>query len=373
MDNPILSFTTFAPATPNPDRAFYSQQNVLKQASTAAFGQATWHIDDVWSLTAGVRYTDDLKHASTRFRYVFYNPAFGLALNVTPTPVGDYIADPSFAGLQLKIHDTGVTSRLGVEYKPTDQTLAYLSYARGYKAGGFTLGDAVANNVTKPEHLNAYEAGVKQDFSSTLKADATVFYYDYRDMQIPVSALNATTGGVFARYTNFPKARMYGLELQATWSPTEALWLNANYTYLNAETREFCCAVDFTQTPTVAQDLKGRDLPRSPHNKAALAGTYTWTFQPGSLILGGSVAYNGAFYSNAFENPLFKVPGYTVANVSATWRSEDNRYELVGQVTNLFDNDYATRIDVGGANVAFAETRYLAAARSWTVLLRYRF
>lgn len=373
LDNPILSFTTFAAATPNPNRAYYSQQNVLKQASTAAFGQATWHLDDVWSITGGLRYTDDVKHASTRFRYVFYNPAFGRALNVTPSPVGDYIADPSFAGLRLKIHDHGVTGRLGVEYKPSDQTLAYASFARGYKAGGFTLGDAVANNITKPEHLNAYEVGIKQDFSAELQADATVFYYDYRNMQIPITALNATTGGTFAQYTNFPKARMYGLELQATWQPVEALWLNANYTYLNAQTREFCCAVDFTRTPTLGQNLKGRDLPRSPHNKAALAGTYTWRFQPGSLILGGSVAYNGSFYSNAFQNPIFKVPGYTVANISATWRSDDNRYELVGQVTNFTDKTYATSVGVAGSNLGFAQTRFLGAPLQWNALLRYRF
>ncbi|RYF99519.1 MAG: TonB-dependent receptor, partial [Caulobacteraceae bacterium] len=242
---PIFGTAPYPAALANPDRAYYQQHNILRQQSVAGFGQATWHVDDVWSLTAGLRYTVDSKRATTQFRYVFWDPRLGAAFESTQqTVVGDIWSQPEYAGRLLKLKNDGYTARLGAEYKPSDDLLAYASYARGYKAGGFTLGDATSNNVTDPETLHAYEAGVKYNFTPELRVQTSVFFYDYRDFQAPITAFNSITGGTFAQFTNIDKSEIYGLELEADWRPVEALWLNAGYTYLHGEIKEFCCAID---------------------------------------------------------------------------------------------------------------------------------
>ena len=367
LDRPILSFTTLALATPNPERLFYSQRNVRHTRSLAAFGDVVYHLDARWDLTAGLRLTEETARATTEIRYVFFNPAFGRSLDVTPA------ANKNLFNLR----NTDWSGRLGLDFHPTDDTLLYAKYSRGFKAGGFNLGNVTTttNNVTRREKLDAFESGVKHRFSSTLNVDATVFYYDYKDLQIPLTGFNPTTGTTFAQFTNVDKARIYGLEAQATWRPVEALFLNANYTYLNAETRKFCCAVDLTQVPATPMALDGKRLPRTPAHKAGIAGAYSWNFDPGSLILGANATYTSSQFQSALENRFLKIPSFTLVNASLTFRTADNRYDIVGQVSNVFDVDRVTNLELSGNNTTaggVTASKIYSGPRFWQAQLRYR-
>ena len=371
---PILSFATMAPAAPNPNRDFYSQRNVRRTRSIAAFGDVIYHLNDQWDVIAGLRYTEETARATTEIRYVFFNPAFGLALDVTPgLPSGGAGSSRNL----FKLQNTEFTGRLGVDYHPSDDTLIYAKYSRGFKAGGFNLGNVTSttNNITKPEILDAFEVGLKQRVSASLFGDVTGFYYDYQDLQVPLTGFNPTTGGTIAQFTNIDKARIWGIEGQATWRPVDAVWLNANYTYLNAETKSFCCAVDLTQLPATPRALDGKRLPRTPEHKLGVAGAYTWNFDPGSLIAGANVTYTSSQYQSALENPFLKIPDFTLVNASVTWRSADNRYDLVGQVTNVFDVDRVTSLELFGNNTTIGgvtASKVYSGPRFWQVQLRYR-
>jgi iron complex outermembrane receptor protein len=375
LDAPILSFNnTTILAAPNPDRDFYSQRNIRRTRSVAAFGDVVYRLSPQWDLIAGLRYTEESARATTEIRYIFFNPAFGLALDVTPgLPSGG----PGSSRNLFKLRNTEVTGRLGVDFHPGDDVLIYAKYSRGFKAGGFNLGNVTGttNNVTRPEVLDAFELGLKRRFSASLFGDITAFYYDYRDLQVPLTGFNPTTGGTIAQFTNIDKARIYGIEGQATWRPVEAVWLNANYTYLNGETKRFCCAVDLTQAPVIPQALDGRRLPRTPRHKLGLAGAYTWDFDPGSLILGANATYTSTQYQSALENPFLEIPDFTLVNASLTWRSADNRYDLVGQISNLFDVDRVTNLEIFGNNTTVGgvtASKIYSAPRFWQVQLRYR-
>lgn len=377
LATPVFSGAPYPAALSNPDRAYYQQHNILRQQSVAAFGEATWHIDDAWRLTGGLRYTIDSKRATTQFRYVYWNPLYGAAFDSTPLTVADDIWDaPEYAGKLLKLRNKGYTARLTAEYEPNPDTLVYATFAQGYKAGGFTLGDATANNVTDPEKLYSYELGAKRNLTPDLRLTGALFFYDYRDFQAPITAFNALTGGTFSQFTNIDRSEIYGLELEADWRPTSALWLQGGYSYLHGEIKKFCCAVDNTDRSlplNTPQDLSGNPMPRSPKHKFSLSGTYTWEFTPGSLILGASAAYQTSYNQSVFDNPLFKVKGYALVNSNLTWRAANNRYDLVLGVTNLTDEIYDTSISVGGANVDYAITHNLGGGRFYNIQLRYRF
>jgi len=373
MDAPIESFTTFAPAAPNPDRSFYQQHNVYKTNSLAGFGDILFHLNASFDVYGGLRYSVERGFATTQIRYVYYNPAYGLALDVTPgTPGGAAGSN----GAVFRYDDRAWTGRVGVDYHLNDDTLLYAKYSRGFLPSAFNLGNVntTTNNVAGQETLDAYEAGWKETFGPSFRADATVFYYDYHDLQIPLTAVNPVTKTAFFAFTNFPKSRSYGLELQGTWTPTSSLWLNANYSYLNAKTVSFCCGVDPTDPTTAAGvSLDGRVLPRSPKHKASVSGAYTWDFSAGSLILGGSVSYMSSQQQDAFDNPNYRIPAYALLNANVTWRSADNHYELSLQGTNLLDKVYPTRINNasdGGGGIAFAPV--LGAPQSIQAVLRYR-
>ena len=86
--------------------------------------------------------------------------------------------------------------------------MGYVSASRGFQSGGWNL-QTPQNPAFGPERLDAFEAGVKYaDRPGRFGADASVFYYDYSDMQ--VSAFTPV-GSVT---TNAASADLYGLELQ---------------------------------------------------------------------------------------------------------------------------------------------------------------
>lgn len=369
FDTPTLTFAPFAFAKPDPSRAFYQQHNTFDTVSKAAFGDVIVHATHDIDVYGGLRYSDEKGHATTSVRYVLFNPTFG-ALDVTPgTPFG--LAGPS--GATLDYHNTAWTGRLGMDYHLTDDALLYAKYSRGFKPAGFRVDNvtSVATNLAAPETLNAYESGWKQRFSSQLYADATVFYYDYHNLQVPLSAVGPT-GVIGSAYTNISKSRSYGLELQATWTPVSAVWLNASYSYLNAKSISSALnLVDIFNParPPGGVSLAGKRLPFSPENKLSVAGSYTWNYSPGSLILGGTVTYLSSQEAGVFEDPLLRLPSNTSVNGSLTFRTADNRYDFIVQGANLLNKDYVSSINgftFGGLSRNLGGQRFLQA------IVRYR-
>jgi iron complex outermembrane receptor protein len=343
LATPTLTFAPFAFAAPNPTRAFYQQHNTFHTVSKALFGDIIFHLNPSIDVYGGLRYSDETGHATTSIRYVIFNPTYG-ALDVTPgTPFG--LATPS--GTDLSYHNTAWTGRAGLDYHLTDDAMVYVKYSRGFKPSAFRVDNvtSVATNLAAPETLNAYEAGWKQRFSPTFYADATIYYYDYRNLQIPLTIIDPITHNPGSEYTNIAKTRSYGLELQGTWTPTPSFWLNASYSYLNAKVLHSNLAVDAYNPATVGGvSIVGNRLPFAPEHKLSLAATYTWNLTPGSLILGGNAAYLSSQQVDVFENPLLRLPSNTLVNASLTFRTADNHYDFVVQASNLFDRNYVTSI-----------------------------
>lgn len=358
---------------PNPTRDFFRQRNLYDLQSKAVFANAEYDVSDTLTLDVGARHTWDSKEALTNFRYVYYYPA-AVTLDVTPV----------VNSVNPTIDNKGLTGHASLIFRPSASTNIFATYSRGYKAGSFTLGDVVTNNVTKPEHLNAYEIGVRQKFGP-FTGDLTGFYYDYRDLQVPISAVTAI-GAVVPQFTNAPRSRIYGLEAQATWQPSAALSITANYTYLNTRFLDFCprapgaavCgAIDFTQTPVggapVPENLAGRSLPRTPRNKASLSGYYSIPTGNSAVIVGASGVYTGPQYVNAFQRANTRLDDFVVVNGTLTWRSADNRLDIVASVTNLFDTIYNTNVTIASRALGFAPTEFLGPPRFYSLTARTRF
>jgi iron complex outermembrane receptor protein len=368
LATPTLTFSPFVFAKPNPSRAFYQQHNTYTTLSKAGFGDVLWHVNSKIDLYGGLRYSDETGHATTSVRYILFNPTFG-ALDVTP---GTFSGLKAPAGANLSYHDPAWTGRAGIDYHFTDDALVYAKYSRGFKPGAFRVDNVttVATNLAAPETLNAYEVGWKQRFGREVSADATAFYYDYNNLQIPLSNIGPT-GTFGSAYTNLDKSRSYGLELQATWTPVTELWLNLSYSYLNATaTHTAANLVDiFNPATSAGVSVNGNRLPYSPENKVSVAGPYTWTLTPGSIILGGSVAYIGSQDTDVFEDPLLKLSAATYVNLSTTFRTADNKYDFIVQASNLLNRNYVTSIvpfTFGGLS------RNLGAPRFVQATLRYR-
>lgn len=214
---------------------FRSNSDKFTLNSFGIFGEAYFEFNDQLKLTLGARYNDDKKFV--RARTTFANallpigttdarPAFNSGPDFDATQPG---AQP-FA--ESRVHYSRVTGRAVLDYQITPDNLIYASYSRGYKSGGINppLSPLFAVPTTfRPETVDSFEIGSKNTFGNgALRLNVTGFYYKYKDLQLTrIVARTSVNDNI--------SANIYGVEAEAVISPTPALVINANVSYLKTE------------------------------------------------------------------------------------------------------------------------------------------
>ncbi len=191
----------------------------------AAFGEGYYDVSDQVKLTLGLRYTVDDKSVTDR-----QSPL----LTAGRVPFGTTEIAAPFRQSDVKFER--LTGRAVIDWKPTDDTLVYASYARGYKGGGinppFNAALFTAPVNFKPETINAFEVGTKNVLlDGTLRANLTAFYYDYKDYQVS-RIINRTS------FNDNTDATVYGLEGEFIVAPIRALQFNLNASYLKTKIKD---------------------------------------------------------------------------------------------------------------------------------------
>ena len=226
-------------------------------SSYAFFGQVEVPIRDHWSITAGLRYTNDEKDTSGRFPITIAgnpNNTIGPVADVSTTgpifrtlggvltgaldPATDaaiiapvlaptyvngfgFYAQPSLApraDLTASLESDKVNGNIKVAYQPNDDSLYYASYATGYKAGGINtdrLGPGL-EYVFQPEHVESLEVGAKLDLYDSLRVNVAVFKMEVTDLQLSMFQGNAFN------LTNAGRTDGNGAEIDIIWKPTES-------------------------------------------------------------------------------------------------------------------------------------------------------
>ena len=123
---------------------------------------------------------------------------------------------------------------LGAQYHFTDDVMAYASWGKGFKQGGWTtrLSAAITSPSAarfSPEYSKTYELGLKsQWFEHRLQANAAVFFTNYDGIQLNIQR------GISPVYTNAGNADIKGAELEVQSNVGGGLSLNFNAAYIDA-------------------------------------------------------------------------------------------------------------------------------------------
>jgi iron complex outermembrane receptor protein len=411
LANPLTLLGT--PAAANPSRDFVDQQATLVSKAWAVFGQATYKINDAWSVTGGLRYTEDKKDGFESQRLILQGPAIAsgfYAFDVS-TDLDGNPANGVQNSRRLSNTRDAVTGTLNLDWTPDRDTLVYGKYSRGYKSGGFLLGTLATQPEARQESVNAFEIGAKETIGHRLLVNGSLFYNDYKDLQLNLQQLNAAGTAAANNFVNVD-ATAYGLELEATWQPIKPLQVIASYGYLHTEITKGCCFYDPADPSAllagarpqggsavtnhvllVFQNLKGSQLFQSPENKFALNANYTFEFTPGSLILSGTYTWTDKTIYQPFNDPAFQVPSYGTADFRALWKDAGSKYELIAFVKNAFDEKGYTSTGSTNPSAVFGDpnpglvvgsttylrqtgvsiTRGLIQPRTFGVEVQYRF
>jgi len=280
-------------------------------SSYAAYGQATWPIDDRIRITAGLRQTIEHRSVEARGMQEFAGPPFVRPIPGLPLPdQPPFRNDRTFRAL---------TWRASLDTDLSDRWMAYLSASRGFQSGGWNLQTPQAPPFA-PETLDAFEAGLKYaDRSGRLRAEAAAFAYDYSDLQVSAfTPLGSMT-------TNATSAEIYGLEVQLS-ARMKGTGVHAGAQLLETAFGRFPNATCINLSPTAAVrygpmpcDATGNRLPFAPAFKAnAGVDRQLALGRAGGLTLAGNLAYNSGYYAEA-DNVARQRP-FATLDVSIEWR-----------------------------------------------------
>jgi outer membrane receptor protein involved in Fe transport len=344
----IASIPPFAPLVPYLPigEAFdYSQQ----EHSYAGFGALTWNATDRLKLSAGFRWTEVRKSFLRNFYYGTagsvadpFGPLIPLPAAVASMPAALFGTPVGL--LYASRTDSAPLPSARVQYQVSPDKMLYLSYARGFKAGGFNGSDTTgieANMPFGPEHVDAYEVGFKSEWlHDTLLVNLDAFRSDYSDLQVSVETGYQTGNGV-ALVRNAASSRSQGVELETRWAATQALRLAANVTYLKSYYVSYPNAApnaveQFYHIPV--QDLTGKPTMYAPLWSGSLSGDYSVAL-PRDMLLTAELSpyFTSSYYILSSEDAASRQQSYLRLDARLTLESADGHWaiDLIGK--NLTD------------------------------------
>lgn len=343
-----------------------SDNNKVDNDSWAVFTQWTFNVTENLSITGGGRYTEDDKGS--------FPDQFDLSTpNNKQVPVRWY-------------RDTfsSFTPSASIAYRWTDDAMTYVSYAEGFKGGGWnshfndpplSAAEQAALQEFRPEEAQTIEAGFKLDLiGTTLRLNGAVFTSDYTDMQVtyrgPFRAPPAMSG-VAPFITNAGKASIDGAELELTWRPAPDWRVDASLGYLDA-TIDRLDNVPFGIIPPGLAE--GNTLPFAPEWQGHVGIEYS--AHAGDLVITPRVdaSYQDTTFFDATSTPeIAQLDDVTTVNATVQIASDGGAWKVVVGVNNATDELYPV---AGNSSLTtgsgYAEIAY-ARPREWFATFQYEF
>ena len=387
----------------------YHTQTVRK--AFAAYTQGVWDINDVFTLTVGIRYAEDEIDAEENlFRYAevapAFLPAFGLTLADYNRANGALVSDGAGGEVgtaravnggfpvALSVYrpftriDRKTTGRVNLDWNVTDSTLLYLSATSGYRSGGNNLVFFSATPDYDPEELLAYEFGYKtQLFDDSLQLNGSFYYYDYENIHtvarevtpplVPGGAPGTTTSVLEA-----PGAEIMGIEAEILWLASENWTVGGNFSFTPSEYTKDLFIQDPAQPQTpeslfpdfnkLTQNINGNQILQVPELKYTAWASYGMELSGGSrLDFFGVYSWIDEVYYSPFESESEKAESYDRTDLRATWTSASSQWVVAGYVNNVFDDVGVLQVLRNGEDENYRQSSGVTSPRQYGVELSY--
>ena len=328
---------------------------MMKSISRGAFGQVTYAIVPSLRLTAGVRYSEDHKARASLGTW-----SVGPTYSTTPSTAAPY-GDLAFALNLADYHSSKLTWRTGLEYDISDNTMWYGTISTGYKSGGFndgclagakgfgfTCGTGLFTAKTsaqmfyKPENLTAYETGVKSKFfDNRVQVNATVFYYDYKNMQLSGVATDSQNN-ITVQTTNAATSSVYGFELEGQALLSDVDHITYAASLLDAQYGAY--------SPNGVASWTNLSLDNAPKWTYSLGYDRTFRAGNGDLVFSLFTRWTGKYnISVASLAQRWTVPSYHKSDVTLRYQPDHSQWNISLYAKNLEDKVVPVWIGYGEA------------------------
>jgi|SRR5580658_5012151 iron complex outermembrane recepter protein len=348
---------TFIPGVSG-EQDFYHQTS----KSYAFFTNETYNITQGLDLTAGLRFTSEKKTADSNYDdpdggsgcgRLLTSPGVAALNPASPQYlflIGygcSTVFNPFFAGQSTaqSLSEGNLSGTVKLSYRFNEDVMAYVSWANGYKAGGFNL--ARVTQATGPEGaltpnfdtefpretVQSYEIGLKSMLANrTVRLNASVFDQKYTNFQ-----LNTFTGIQFV-VSSVRNVESKGAEFDTAWAtPLSGLSLGGGVTYAFTNITDFGDSLPlFAPNEATTLDRLNNRLSFAPLWSGVASATYTVPLSS-SLQFHANVneKYNSSYNTGSDLDP----------------RKLQGPYGLLGARLGLGAPDDKWTVEIWGANL----------------------
>lgn len=279
--------------------------------SYAVFGQGTFKLTERLGVTAGIRWSRDDK---------------------------EYFSLRGAASARNSDDWTSITPRVGLEYQFTDDVMAYVSAAKGFKSGGFNdtpRPGQLDNGLVPfdPENLWTYEAGFRSELADRrIRFNGTFFYTDYKDIQTSTTFFDPLVGTRVQITQNAAAATVKGVEIEALARLTDNLVMRFSGGWIDAQYDDVSGAL------TLSLDTP---FQRTPEYSYTAGATYDHPFANDAAI-SFNIDYSWKDEQTNSNNNLNNVvlPSYGLLSSRLSYRPPSEKWSVSLFGTNLLDKEY---------------------------------
>jgi iron complex outermembrane receptor protein len=327
--------------------------NSLETTSYAGYVHADYKITDRLGITLGARQSEDRKKfegGQQDLNMFFYKIAgcypynasgslIGAPANLTcqqalgfPNPANPFQMYPPGQNHQ---NFNEFTPTAGVQYHFDADLMAYLSYAKGFKTGGWTtrltapLPAGSPAQSFGPETDHTFELGLKSEwFDRHLIVNAATFYSKYDGIQLTYQVITSPVT------QNAGNAEIKGLELEVQSIAGNHFSLSGSVGYMDAR---------YTEISPYAIATTGAVLPKTPRWKASLSpDLHTKIDNGATLRLGVDYTFTDEMFNDVQNTPLLARPKVNMVDASASYVSPSGKATFTVGGTNITDKRYIT-------------------------------
>jgi iron complex outermembrane recepter protein len=322
----------------------------LDTKSWSLFGQFDYALTNSLTFVGGMRYINEEKdYAYNNFVSLFPEDVTS-GLDPDIIDVADAVT-PYASGRK----DTNFAARVQLNWTPSDGVLAYASWNRGVKSGGFNapllptpifVTDEFLNY--SPERLDAFEIGTKIDFAGgKARLNASGYYYDYQNCQA-FSILGLDT------FTLNADCVTKGFEVELQGSPATGLDYHFGVGFVDAKVRDIPGVTIDAVTPlgTLPALIPGGEQRPVQTPKWNLNGLLRYEFPigHGNIALQADGAYRSEHFFALTNFNASRENGYFVGNLSATWIAPNENWSVRAFAQNITGEEYLVQtFDLSGS------------------------
>jgi iron complex outermembrane receptor protein len=225
--------------------------------------------------------------------------------------------------------------------------MAYGSWSRGYKTGGWTtrLSNPLATAPTfSPEKAETFEVGVKTTLlDRRLQLNVAAFTTTYKGIQLNFQQ------GVSPTIQNAGNARIKGFEIEANAAPGGGFTVQGSIGYIDAYYTSVLAPAQVAPNPLQLGVFAGADLPKAPHWKINVSPRFETGLGAGTLVMLADWTHTTSLRNDTEGTILLVRPNTDTVNASVTYKPPGGHYEFTVGGTNLTDKRY---IVTGQAQIA---------------------